>query len=55
MQFLKHPDHVIARGKTTFLDYDRNFHVRRRGESFYIDMFAKSVLPIVREEISEKN
>ena len=42
MHILKHPDHVIAWDKATFLDYDRNFHARRMKESFYIDIFSKS-------------
>ena len=67
MDILKHPDHVIAWDKATFLDYDRNLK-----ESFYIDIFSKSgtmileggmlknqcwnaILPILHGEISEKN
>jgi len=42
MHILKHPDHVIAWDKATFLDYDRNFYARRMKESFYIDIFSKS-------------
>ena len=42
MDILKHPDHVIAWGKTLFVDNDRNFHARRMKESFSIDIFAKS-------------
>ena len=42
MHILKHPDHVIAWDKATFLDYNRNFHARRMKESFYIDIFSKS-------------
>ena len=72
MHVLKHPDHVIAWDKVTFLDYDRNFYARRMKESLYIDIFFKTgvmnledgmqknqcwnaIVPILREEISEKN
>ena len=42
MHISKHPDHVIAWDKATFLDYDRNFHAKRIKESFYTDIFSKS-------------
>ena len=42
MYMLKHPDHVIAWEKATFLDYDRNYYARRMKESFYIDIFSKT-------------
>ena len=42
MHMLKHPDHVIAWDKVTFLDHDRNFYARRMKESLYIDIFSKT-------------
>ena len=40
--FEKHPDHIIAWEKATILDYERNYYARKMKESAYIDLFAKT-------------
>ena len=55
MRMLKHPDHVIAWDKVTFLDHDRNFYARRMKESLYIDIFSKTGIMNLEDGMQKKN